>query len=310
MRQRTRIWMTAIAGIVSLSTLSLLVGVAPQVGADARTATPSALACHGSLLGVTLNKPIVGIAATPDQGGYWLLGADGGVFSYGDAHFYGSTGNLVLNKPVVGMAPTPDGKGYWFVASDGGVFSYGDADFYGSTGNLVLNKPVVGMAAAPDGKGYWLVASDGGIFAFGDAGFYGSTGSLVLNQPVVAMAATAVGNGYWLVAADGGIFSFGTTTFFGSGPQVVQGVTDFNSFAATTDGGGYIMANASRGYLLNFGDARYGGIGFNPADTSPLAGLTQPVATANYSYWDATQAGGVSLNDPGPHAGAATTTAC
>ena len=165
--------MTAIAGIVSLSTLSLLVGVAPQAGADARTATPSALACHGSLLGVTLNKPIVGIAATPDQGGYWLLGADGGVFSYGDAHFYGSTGNPGPQQASCRHGPDPDGKEYWLVASDGGVFSYGDAHFYGSTGNLVLNKPVVGMAPAPDGKGYWLVASDGGIFAFGDAGFYG-----------------------------------------------------------------------------------------------------------------------------------------
>ena len=310
MRRRIRIRMTALAGMVGLSALSLLVGVAPRAGADGHVATPVALACHGSLLGAPLNKPIVGMAATPDQGGYWLLGADGGVFSFGDAQFYGSTGNLTLNKPVVGMAPTPDGKGYWFVAADGGVFNYGDAQFYGSTGNRILNKPVVGMAATPDGKGYWLVASDGGIFAFGDAGFYGSTGSLVLNQPVVAMAATAAGNGYWLAAADGGIFSFGTTTFFGSGPQLVQGVTDFNSFAASTDGGGYIMANSSRSYLLNFGDARYGGIGFNPADTSLLAGLTQPVATANYSYWDTTQVGGISLNDPGPHPGAATTTAC
>ena len=238
------------------------------------------------------------------------MASDGGVFSFGDAQFYGSTGNLHLNKPIVGMAATADGKGYWLVASDGGIFSYGDATFYGSTGSMVLNKPIVGMAATADGKGYWLVASDGGIFSYGDATFYGSTGSMVLNQPVVAMAATAAGNGYWLVAADGGIFSFGTTTFFGSGPQQVQGVTDFNSFAAATDGGGYIMANASRGYLLNFGDARYGGIGFNPADTSPLAGLTQPVATANYSYWDATQAGGVELNDPGPTGGAGSQTSC
>ena len=37
-----------------------------------------------------LNQPVVGIAATPDGGAYWLVAADGGVFSYGDANFYGS----------------------------------------------------------------------------------------------------------------------------------------------------------------------------------------------------------------------------
>ncbi len=51
-----------------------------------------------------LNAPIVGLAATPDGGGYYLLGADGGVFSFGDAIFEGSTGNLRLNSPVLGIA--------------------------------------------------------------------------------------------------------------------------------------------------------------------------------------------------------------
>ena len=40
----------------------------------------------------------------PDGKGYWLVASDGGMFSFGDAHFYGSTGGLVLNKPVVGMS--------------------------------------------------------------------------------------------------------------------------------------------------------------------------------------------------------------
>jgi hypothetical protein len=30
------------------------------------------------------------MAATPDGGGYWLEGSDGGIFTYGDATFYGS----------------------------------------------------------------------------------------------------------------------------------------------------------------------------------------------------------------------------
>ncbi|MGO8862365.1 MAG: beta strand repeat-containing protein [Acidimicrobiales bacterium] len=81
----------------------------------------------------SLNKPIVGMAATPDGKGYWLVASDGGIFNYGDAGFYGSTGSIQLNKPIVGMAATPDGKGYWLVASDGGVFAEPDAVFYGST---------------------------------------------------------------------------------------------------------------------------------------------------------------------------------
>ena len=101
----------------------------------------------GTLNGpMSLNKPIVGMASTPDGKGYWLVAADGGIFTFGDAGFYGSTGAINLNKPIVGMASTPDGKGYWLVAADGGIFTFGDAGFYGSTGALTLNKPIVGMA--------------------------------------------------------------------------------------------------------------------------------------------------------------------
>ncbi len=83
--------------------------------------------------------------STPDGKGYWLVAADGGIFTFGDAGFYGSTGAMTLNKPIVGMASTPDGKGYWLVAADGGIFTFGDAGFYGSTGAMTLNKPIVGI---------------------------------------------------------------------------------------------------------------------------------------------------------------------
>ena len=97
------------------------------------------LRLHG--LDRTLNQPIVGMAATPDGKGYWLVAADGGIFSYGDAGFYGSTGSLVLNAPIVGMAATHDGKGYWLVAADGGIFTFGDAGFYGSAGSREPARP-------------------------------------------------------------------------------------------------------------------------------------------------------------------------
>ena len=42
--------------------------------------------------GQPLNTPIVGMAATPDGKGYWLVATDGGIFGYGDAGFYGSRG--------------------------------------------------------------------------------------------------------------------------------------------------------------------------------------------------------------------------
>ncbi len=46
----------------------------------------------------------MGIAATPDNGGYWIAASDGGIFNYGDANFGGSMGGQPLNKPVVGIA--------------------------------------------------------------------------------------------------------------------------------------------------------------------------------------------------------------
>ncbi len=66
----------------------------------------------GDMAGHRINQPMVGMSPTADAGGYWLVSADGGIFAFGDAHFYGSTGSLRLNKPIVGMSVTGDGHGY------------------------------------------------------------------------------------------------------------------------------------------------------------------------------------------------------
>ncbi len=116
-----------------------------MVAADGGIFTFGNAGFWGSMGGTTLNKPIVGMAATPDGQGYWLVAADGGIFTFGNAPFYGSMGGTTLNKPVVGMAADPVTGGYWLVASDGGVFSF-NAPFYGSMGGTTLNKPVVGIA--------------------------------------------------------------------------------------------------------------------------------------------------------------------
>jgi hypothetical protein len=55
---------------------------------------------------MSLNAPVVGMATSPDGAGYWLQGADGGIFTFGDAPFLGSMGGLRLNAPMVGIAST------------------------------------------------------------------------------------------------------------------------------------------------------------------------------------------------------------
>ena len=175
---------------------------------------PRAGDCKG-VSGVSLNKPVVGIAAAPGGNGCWLAASDGGVFAFGsNAPFMGSAGALKLNKPVVGIGAAPNNNGYSLVASDGGIFTYGPgAQFYGSMGGKPLNQPIVGIAVDPVTGGYWEVASDGGVFSF-NAPFLGSMGGKPLNKPIVGIAAAPTGNGYYLVASDGGVFAFGTGAHF------------------------------------------------------------------------------------------------
>ena len=235
--------------------------------------------------------PVVDMTSTPNQRGYWMVGSNGQIYSFGNAFNVLNPGSFnpappALNQPIVGMAGAPDGRGYWLVASDGGIFSYGDAHFYGSTGNIRLNKPIVGMAATPDGKGYWLVASDGGIFAFGDARFYGSTGNIRLNQPVVGMAPNDATGGYWLVAADGGIFSF-HAPFHGSTGNIRLN-QPIVGMEAPTNGSGYRFV-ASDGGVFCFNVPFAGSTG-NIRLNEPIAGIAP---SGPNGYWLVSKDGGI-----------------
>jgi hypothetical protein len=198
------------------------------------------------------------------QHGYWLVGSDGGIFSFGSAQFYGSMGATRLQRPVVGIVPTGDRGGYWLDASDGGVFSFGDTQFYGSIPGLglhpagsgvhnSLNAPIVGMVPSHDQGGYFMVASDGGVFAFGDAYFAGSCPGIGgCSGAAVAVMPDASGDGYWLITQTGNVYTFGDAPYLGApGPQSSQ----ITSAVATPSGHGYWILDAD-GQAFAYGDAK------------------------------------------------------
>ena len=240
---------------------STQVSATPLVPAGYRVAVANGrVLSFGQLSSYPVPRPgsaVVGVTSTPDDYGYWLALAGGGVRAAGDAHLYGSMAKVHLNSPIVGIASTPDGHGYWLVAADGGVFGFGDAHYYGSLAGTHVSRAIVAIAATADGRGYWLVSAQGAIFALGDARSFGSLSGVHLNRPIVGLAVTADGRGYWMAAADGGIFAFGDAVFYGS-----IGKTSLNrpivGLAATAGGHGYWMVAADGG-VFGFGDAHFYG---------------------------------------------------
>src|SRR6202042_979724 len=77
---------------------------------------------------VTVNDPPPPpTPASAPADGYWLVGSDGGIFTFGSAQFYGSTGNLKLQRPVVGISVTANQGGYWLGGPERGKFTFWDA---------------------------------------------------------------------------------------------------------------------------------------------------------------------------------------
>jgi Peptidase A4 family/Bacterial Ig-like domain (group 3) len=254
--------------------------------------------------------PVTTTPATNPTHGFWLVGSDGGIFSFGGAQFYGSTGALTLQRPVVGITPTANDGGYWLVASDGGIFSFGNAGFYGSIPGIGLapagssspkrlNAPIVGMVPSADGAGYFMVASDGGVFAFGDAKFEGSCPGIGgCSGAAVAVMPDASGNGYWLVTATGHVYAFGDAVSYGSpGPQAVP----VRAAVRTKDGGGYWLLFAN-GAVAPYGDAADLG-----GPVGAVGGLDPATAIFTTSdgegYWVASATGSVYTYGDAPNDG-------
>ncbi|HEX3840157.1 MAG TPA: hypothetical protein VHU85_05130 [Acidimicrobiales bacterium] len=246
---------------------------------------PPSYAYYGAAQTCAVFPPgsVTGMAAGPDDAGYWIVNTAGQV----DACGFVSTGYGALSSPppapIVGIAATPDAHGYWLVGSDGSIYAFGDAGFYGSlpAAGVRPSHPIVGMAATGDGRGYWMVASDGGIFSAGDAQFHGSTGSLALNAPIVGMTIDPATGGYWIVASDGGVFAF-NAPFRGSmgGAPLNRAVV---GMAVDPVNAGYWLVAADGG-IFSFGGAPFEGSTGGLRLNLPITGMEASPAGNGYRF--------------------------
>ncbi len=171
----------------------------------------------GSTGAMTLNKPIVGMAATPDGKGYWLVASDGGIFSYGDATFFGSTGAHDAEQADRRHGVDTRRQGLLV----GGL----------RRRDLQLRRRHLLRLHRSDDteqadRRHDVDTRRQGLLVGGlrrrDLQLRRrhllrlDRSACTLNKPIVGMTATPDGKGYWLVASDGGIFSYGDATFFGS----------------------------------------------------------------------------------------------
>ncbi|MFZ4584615.1 MAG: hypothetical protein ACOYNI_05235 [Acidimicrobiia bacterium] len=248
-------------------------GNAPQPRTEVAGVTTERSAIDFGSLGVQPLAPVIAMTPTRTARGYWLLSADGGVFTFGDAKFAGTTFGLGLQAPVVDIVAGK--RGYWLISTDGGVFSFGGAKFYGSMGGTQLNAPIVAAFATPSGEGYVMVSSDGGVFTFGDAEFHGSLGGIALTGPIVDAQPTA-GNGYWMASTDGGVFTFGDAPFNGS-LGAIRLNQPIAAFSASPDG--YRMFSRDGG-VFTFNAPFLGSLGGTQLD-APITGS----GTTATGYW-------------------------
>jgi autotransporter-associated beta strand protein len=220
------------------------------------------------------------------KSGYWMVGASGIVYPFGDARHYGNA-PIGINT-AEDLEPTPSGDGYWVVDSLGHVYSQGDARYFGGVnGQLQPGEQVTSISSTPNGDGYWLFTTRGRVVAFGVAPHLGDMSGTQLNGPVLDSITTPSGLGYYMVASDGGIFTFGDATFEGS-----MGSTRLNapvrSLVPDGDGNGYWLV-ASDGGIFAFNAEFFGSMGATKLNR-PITGM---VASGTSGYLMVAEDGGI-----------------
>lgn len=223
-----------------------------------------------------LVAPIVGMAVTPDGGGYWLAGANGSVFNLGDAGWYGSLARAELEpgQDIVAMAATADGKGYWLVNQSGAITSFGDAARIAGGAPLPdpdLSTPIVAAAIDSAGNGAWLTDAGGHVYNVGAAAWFGSLAGRRLIHPITAIAAIPSGRGYWLSNAAGDVWHFGGAATGAPAPPDVSGAAV--GIAPAANRFGYWVVTDT-GQVIPGGDATSRGQSNATATQSGVVGIT------------------------------------
>ena len=260
---------------------------------------PAAAPFYGSEGGTHLNQPIVGMAATPDGRGYWLVASDGGIFTFGDAALLRLDRRpSTSTSPSSGMAATPTGQRLL-----AGRLRRRHLHLRRRRASTARPAPSTSTSPSsawpprPTGDGYWLVASDGGIFTFGDAAL------LRLDrrhppQPARSWAWPPPRRPRLLA---GGLRRRHLHLRRRRLLRLDRGhrTSTARSWAwpSTADGGGYWLV-ASDGGIFTFGDAPfYGSTGWHAASTSP-SWAWRPLRTAAATgWWPPTAASSASAPD-------------
>jgi hypothetical protein len=233
----------------------------------------------------------VGIAATADGNGYWVVQADGNVRSYGDAEPLTSppAGVASAGSPIVALARTYDGAGAWLVNSKGHVYELGDAKSYGSLSpGKAAKAPITSMASTSDGHGYWLLAADGQVYGFGDAHLQGMPNSY--SAPYDAIVARPAG-GYIITGADDGEnYAFPGAVVLGGGPGYTMSATlvggastpsGNGTWLTGTDGGVYSFGTGTGSAAVTF----YGSVPGEPSVTLKAPITSMAANPDGGGYW-------------------------
>ncbi|MCP4960129.1 MAG: matrixin family metalloprotease [Actinomycetia bacterium] len=191
----------------------------------------------GDLSDMVLADRIIDGIALDDDLGYYMLGADGGIFAFGSAEFHDSIPGVLpgvsLDEPIAGLVPH-ETSGYWQVAGDGGLFAFGTAPFAGSVPQVIpgvpLAAPVIG--ALSSGTAYLMVASDGGIFNFGNSVFHGSRPEIDPERaaPVTGVDVVSDRSGYAMIDETGLTWGFGSASSDGAGASSGVRARDTHTF--------------------------------------------------------------------------------